>query len=420
MTSVAVVAHSGKSLGGGLPELRSILDMSGVMDPMWFEVESRRRRPSGSAVRWRTVPTWCSSGAATGWCSVASTCSPAPTPPSPSCRPEPRICSPRTSGSRKTSTAAVESACTASAAGSTSASINGERFAVMAGAGLDALMIRDADGALKDRFGRAAYVWTGAKNSRAARVRHSHPCRRRQVVQGKGELRARRQRREGRWAASPRSPTRGPTTVYWRSVWSPRRARSSGRERWRVWPPAKPIASPFVQMARGRKCRRALREEDRRTSSTVVTGSRRKRLRVKVEPGAVTVCVPGPSAVSTATPVPETWELPETTRGRVLRNDGAGELLRDAFVRMRVADGFSHARSLAYATSLVFVQATIALVGLASGARRRGSSAVIVRTIKAAVPGPAWRPADPSRRSRPTAPAQPIAGPGWSSAWSAR
>ena len=31
--------------------------------------------------------------------------------------------------------------------------INGEHFAVMAGAGLDALMIRDADGALKDRLG---------------------------------------------------------------------------------------------------------------------------------------------------------------------------------------------------------------------------------------------------------------------------
>jgi diacylglycerol kinase family enzyme len=42
--------------------------------------------------------------------------------------------------------------------------VNGERFAVMAGTGLDALMIRDADRSLKDRFGRAAYVFTGAKN----------------------------------------------------------------------------------------------------------------------------------------------------------------------------------------------------------------------------------------------------------------
>jgi YegS/Rv2252/BmrU family lipid kinase len=44
---------------------------------------------------------------------------------------------------------------------------NGERFAVMAGAGFDASMIQQADGTLKERLGRAAYVWTGSKNLRA-------------------------------------------------------------------------------------------------------------------------------------------------------------------------------------------------------------------------------------------------------------
>jgi YegS/Rv2252/BmrU family lipid kinase len=43
--------------------------------------------------------------------------------------------------------------------------VNGERFAVMAGAGLDAMMIRDADAGLKDKVGRIAYVWTGAKSA---------------------------------------------------------------------------------------------------------------------------------------------------------------------------------------------------------------------------------------------------------------
>ena len=37
----------------------------------------------------------------------------------------------------------------------------------MAGAGFDAAMIGDADGTLKDRFGRLAYVWTGSENLRA-------------------------------------------------------------------------------------------------------------------------------------------------------------------------------------------------------------------------------------------------------------
>jgi diacylglycerol kinase family enzyme len=45
---------------------------------------------------------------------------------------------------------------------------NGERFAVMAGAGFDAAMIRDAgEGSLKERFGRVAYVWTGSENLRS-------------------------------------------------------------------------------------------------------------------------------------------------------------------------------------------------------------------------------------------------------------
>jgi diacylglycerol kinase (ATP) len=46
-------------------------------------------------------------------------------------------------------------------------SVNGERFAVVAGAGLDALLVRDADRRLKNRIGRAAYVWTAVKNLRA-------------------------------------------------------------------------------------------------------------------------------------------------------------------------------------------------------------------------------------------------------------
>jgi YihY family inner membrane protein len=92
--------------------------------------------------------------------------------------------------------------------------------------------------------------------------------------------------------------------------------------------------------------------------------------------------------LSTATPVPETWELEGDDAWRVLRSCGRRRLLKDAFMRLRVADGFSHARSLAYASALVFVQAIIAVVGLASAFGRGSFSRVIVRTLKAAVPGP--------------------------------
>jgi YihY family inner membrane protein len=92
--------------------------------------------------------------------------------------------------------------------------------------------------------------------------------------------------------------------------------------------------------------------------------------------------------LSTAAVVPETWELTGDDARRVLRDCGRGRLLKDAFQRLRVADGFSHARSLAYATALTFVQAIIGVIGLAVAIGNAGFTRVVVRSVKAAVPGP--------------------------------
>jgi diacylglycerol kinase (ATP) len=42
---VAVVAHAGKTIGGGLPELRRVLEAHGVSDPLWLEVPKSKRAP---------------------------------------------------------------------------------------------------------------------------------------------------------------------------------------------------------------------------------------------------------------------------------------------------------------------------------------------------------------------------------------
>lgn len=47
-------------------------------------------------------------------------------------------------------------------------SVNGEHFAIVAGAGMDALLVADADSDMKSRIGRAAYVYTGIKNANMA------------------------------------------------------------------------------------------------------------------------------------------------------------------------------------------------------------------------------------------------------------
>ncbi|MGH3135999.1 MAG: diacylglycerol kinase family protein, partial [Gaiellaceae bacterium] len=42
---VAVIAHAGKSIGGGLEELRDVLERAGVSDPIWSEVPKSRYAP---------------------------------------------------------------------------------------------------------------------------------------------------------------------------------------------------------------------------------------------------------------------------------------------------------------------------------------------------------------------------------------
>jgi YihY family inner membrane protein len=95
--------------------------------------------------------------------------------------------------------------------------------------------------------------------------------------------------------------------------------------------------------------------------------------------------------VSTAAPVPETWELTGDDARRTLMHTGHWQLLRDAFIRLRYSDGFSHARSLAYLGALVVLQGTIALVGLSSALGRSDVGTVVVRTFRGIFPGAAGR-----------------------------
>jgi YihY family inner membrane protein len=93
--------------------------------------------------------------------------------------------------------------------------------------------------------------------------------------------------------------------------------------------------------------------------------------------------------MSTAAKVPETWELTGDDARETLLETGRWQLIKDSFVRLRAADGFSHARSLAFVTSLVLVQGLIALVGFASAFGELRVSREIVAAIEATIPGPA-------------------------------
>lgn len=170
MTSVAVVAHSGKSFGGGLGELRDVLAREGFSDPQWYEVAKSRQAPKyarralaggadvifvwgGDGTVQRCIDAVAGESATiavlpAGTANLLATNLGVPTDLAEAVRVGLR-------GHRRP----VDTG-----------TVNGEHFAVMAGAGFDALMIRDADRGMKDRIGRAAYVWTGTKNLTAKRV----------------------------------------------------------------------------------------------------------------------------------------------------------------------------------------------------------------------------------------------------------
>lgn len=169
MSTVAVVAHRKKTFDGGLDELRSVLVHEGV-EPLWYEVPKSKKAPGAArkAVEEGAdlVFVWGGDGTVQRCVDelvddeVPIAILPAGTANLlannlgvPLTLPEAVRCG--LHGRRRRLDVGT---------------INGEHFMVMAGAGLDALMIRDADRGLKDKAGRLAYVWTGLRHVRSSKV----------------------------------------------------------------------------------------------------------------------------------------------------------------------------------------------------------------------------------------------------------
>jgi YihY family inner membrane protein len=70
-----------------------------------------------------------------------------------------------------------------------------------------------------------------------------------------------------------------------------------------------------------------------------------------------------------------------------LRRTGLGSILRDSFIRFRYADGFSHARALAFQVCLSVIPAVIAIVGLSATLHRDGGGQVLEGVLERITPG---------------------------------
>jgi YihY family inner membrane protein len=93
--------------------------------------------------------------------------------------------------------------------------------------------------------------------------------------------------------------------------------------------------------------------------------------------------------MSTATSVPETYELEGDDALRTLRSTGWAQLAKDSFVRFRAADGTSHSRSLAFQVMLTLLPFVIALVGLATALNVDQLRQLVTQTVDRLAPGPA-------------------------------
>jgi diacylglycerol kinase (ATP) len=289
---VAVIAHSGKTLGGGLAELRRVLAAEGVDDPFWCEVpkssqapaQARRALDQGAEL----VFAWGGDGMVQRCVDVlaGSDVSLAIVPAGTSNFFATNLGIPKD----------IEQAVAVGLHGERRkvdvGRFNGERFAALAGAGFDAAMIRDAgNGGLKERFGRAAYVWAGSRNLRSKPFRAEIKVDGVAWYKGKascillgnvGELFG------GVEAFEDARPDDGQlelgvVTAEGILEWGRMIARTAA---------GTASKSPFAQTTKARSVKVKL---DRKVLYELDGGDRTKvkAFKVKVEAGAITVCVPG-------------------------------------------------------------------------------------------------------------------------------
>jgi YegS/Rv2252/BmrU family lipid kinase len=286
---VAVVAHADKRLDGGLPQLRRVLEAQGVGDPLWYEVPKAKQAPDQVRRALKKgadlVFAWGGDGTV-------------------------RRCIGEVAGSK--AALAVIPAGTANLFATNMGipsdieqavaiglrgerrrfdvgCFEGERFAVMAGVGFDAAMIRDSE-SLKERLGRMAYLWSGSRNLREEAFEAVIEVNGAEWFQGRATcvLLGNVGKLFGGVEVFPGAKPDdgqlelGIVTAEGLVQWARTLARTAAGD---------PVRSPFVRATKAESVKVKL---DRKIRYELDGGDRTKvkSFKVKVEPGALELCVP--------------------------------------------------------------------------------------------------------------------------------
>jgi diacylglycerol kinase (ATP) len=292
--AIAVVAHTRKRLDGGLSELREVLAQEGVTDPLWYEVKKSRKAPKyarqARAEGAEVIFVWGGDGTVQRCLdAVAGTGAVLAILPAGTAN---------LLAQNLQIPAAITEAVRIGLKGERrrldTGSVNGEHFAVMAGAGFDARMIKEAGRRMKGRFGRVAYLYAGARNLTAPRARAVIEVDGRRFFRGPvscvlaGNVPKALGGIEVFAGAQPDDGLLelGLVTASGPAGWARALARvAAGRA----------ADSPLIQVTRGKTFHIRF---DRPVPCELDGGGRPAvtKLKIKVHPGSVTICVPPPAA----------------------------------------------------------------------------------------------------------------------------
>lgn len=312
MKKVAVVAHTDKSFGGGLGELREALAREGVSHPLWYEVTKSRQAPKSARRALKdgaeVLFVWGGDGTvqrcidAIAGEKILLAILPAGT----------ANLLATNMGIPSNVTEAVNVGLHGQRRPLDTGSVNGEHFAVMAGAGLDARMLKDADGGMKDRFGRVAYLWAGARNLNARRVNATVEVDGQRFFKGSVSCVLLGNVSEVLGGIEAFEGARPDDGLLELGVVTAKNPLQWTRTLTRV-ALGKAEKSPFVETTQGKAFTISF---NKRLAYELDGGPRPacKKLRVKVHPSSITICVPAKSKHPSPDGTREPEALPQTRR----------------------------------------------------------------------------------------------------------
>ena len=290
MANVAVIAHAGKNLGGGLTELREVLAREGYSDPLWYEIKTSSKAPKYArralAQGADVIFIWGGDGtvqqcvnALAGSDSVLA------------------ILPAGTANLLATNlnvpinlSEAVRIGLHGTRRTIDTGSFNDEHFTVMAGTGFDAFVIKEAGSKLKDRIGRLAYFYTGTKNLSARRVKAIVEVDGKLFFKGKVSCVFVGNMGKGLGGVEIFNQAKPDDGLLELAVVTAKNPMDWARTLTRITQ-GKAEMSPFVEITRGKE----FRFQFKRRFPYEIDGSARsavKKMQVKVHPASITICVP--------------------------------------------------------------------------------------------------------------------------------